>query len=90
MRILFNSHFSISFSSLKLSSALSKFSMISSASSSAGGRLSKSARLLSFIQKRSRLSLSLCRISSMENLRKRPSGFSADQVSVLLKRFSGL
>lgn len=49
--------------------------MMSSASSSGDGRLSRSASDLSFIQKMSRLVLSRFRISSTLNLRKRPSGF---------------
>ena len=50
--------------SLKLTSPASKFSTIDSANSSGSGRLSRSARDLSFIQVISRLVLSLAVISS--------------------------
>ena len=48
----------------KLSNPASRFSMISSARSSGSGRLSRSVRLLSFSQNRSRLALSRASNSS--------------------------
>ena len=65
------------------SNALCKFSMMSSANTSGSGRLSRSARLLSFTQKMSRLFLSRFQISSALNFLHLPSGFSSDQVSFL-------
>jgi hypothetical protein len=54
--------------SLKLSNPTSKFSIISAARSSGSGRLSRSARDLSFSQVISRLVLSQAIISSLVNL----------------------
>lgn len=58
------SPFIVSTISLKLSSPASTFSIISFASISGSGKLSRSARLLSFTQKISRFVLSLETISS--------------------------
>lgn len=63
--------------------------MISSASSSGSGRLSRSVRLLSFSQNRSRLALSSARSSSRENARHRPSGDLSLQVACRANRFTG-
>src|SRR5690606_15816640 len=77
--------------SRKLFNPASKFSIISSARSSGSGRLSKSVRLLSFSQNRSRLVLSRASNSSTPYFRQRPSGFfSGCQVSLRLDGFFGL
>ena len=56
------SYFKSASTSLKLFNPASRFSMISSASWSGSGRLSRSVRLLSFSRKTSRLVLSRARI----------------------------
>lgn len=70
-----NSYLFLSFNpaitALKRSSAPSKFSTISSANSSGSGRLSKSARDLSFIQVMSKEVLSLAMVSKAGRFRQR-------------------
>jgi hypothetical protein len=70
--LIINNGYSFAFSftiiSLKLSSPASRFSIISAAKSSGSGRLSRSARDLSFCQVISRLVLSREVISSIVNL----------------------
>src|SRR3990170_6997209 len=76
--------------SLKFSSPASIFSMISEARVSGSGRLSKSARDLSFSHVMSRLVLSRLMISLYVNLLHRPSGFVLlSHVSFLLCLLSG-
>ena len=72
--------FRVAISSLKLSIADCRFSMISIARTSGSGKLSRSAKDLSLIQKISKLVLSRLRISSTSNLRQRPSGLSSDHI----------
>jgi len=69
--------------------AACKSSAISCASTSGSGRLSASSRVLSLIQKMSRLSLSRFASSSYVNERHRPSGFFSLQVAFRWWRFSG-